>query len=188
MSLLILSQAQRALLASEFCFQTAAVRQDPSHPASPCCQSPQRKSGGCLGCGVVAPAAVEFCPHRGLETQNSAARGSWMIWGRIEMNICNNPEFHGSLLVGESGVWEKLPALPQQAAVAALGCWEKALQNLPLNTFVCNHSCSNKSLVLGLVFMGFTEKLGFQEDKTLHLQLCYWILVSSRSKTLKWIT
>lgn len=55
----------------------------------------------------------------------------------------------------------------------ALGCREKALQELPLNTFVCNHSCINKSLVLGLVFMGFTEKFSFQEDKALHLQLCY---------------
>lgn len=52
------------------------------------------------------------------------------------------------------------------------------------SAFVCNYSCINKSLVLALVFMGFTEKLSFQEDKNLHLQLCYCILLTPKSKTL----
>lgn len=66
-----------------------------------------------------------------------------------------------------------LPVSPVRVGVSALGCWEKALWFLPFSTFLCSCSCISKSLVLGLVFMGFTEKLTFREDKTLHLEPYY---------------
>lgn len=111
----------------------------------------------------------ESLSPRGVWKHKPAARGFWKIRVEVRWIACSDRESLGSLLVEDGGVWEMLPASPWHIAVAALGCWEKALRFLPLSTFICNCSCISKSLMLGLVFMGFTEKLSFREDKTLHL-------------------
>lgn len=167
-------RAQAAVLGLASCFQTAAARQYLSHPASLCIRSPYRKSGGCLMCGVVAaaPTVVKVCPWGKVWKHKPAARGFWKIRDGSEVNCMQWVTVSLSdhcWWRKDCGIWEMPPALPQHVALAACGCWEKVLQFLPLNAFVCTCGCINISLMLGLVFMDFTEKLCFREDKTHNL-------------------